>query len=406
MNDVFISHVEEDDSVALETAQSLEAAGYSTWYYERDSLPGLSHLLQTGRGIEQSQAVIVLISAGSLSSWQVDREIDHAHECGKPFVPLLLDIKHVEFQNRQPKWRMAMGTTASIQIPPQGISAVVPRIIRGLEALGIKPARSNLTVTRDKTSIEKEKNKAGSTHIAQADLGQSVQANRYRANEYLDRRPNNNARESGSTLGSGRQTRRKNILFLGLAVALVVVAAGSVWGVYKWQAAEHARRQAILEAEEARHKKEQRQAELRRQQEEQQAELRLQQERQRQAQMERQQRQTAGFGEQRYVPSSRQTQQQQLQQEWQQRSWQAQDQRRRQESQRLAQEEQRTQREQERQRLAEVERQRRQQESQERQRLAQEEQQRRQKEAEEREAQRQRDQLLRGGVDTFKRLLR
>ncbi len=37
---IFISHVEEDSSIALRIASALEAKGYSTWYYERDSVPG------------------------------------------------------------------------------------------------------------------------------------------------------------------------------------------------------------------------------------------------------------------------------------------------------------------------------------------------------------------------------
>jgi hypothetical protein len=43
MSDVFISHAEEDVSVALELAQGLRAAGYSTWCYEEDgALAGMS----------------------------------------------------------------------------------------------------------------------------------------------------------------------------------------------------------------------------------------------------------------------------------------------------------------------------------------------------------------------------
>jgi len=39
MNEIFISHAEEDEAVASELAQGLEAAGYTTWYFERDGLP-------------------------------------------------------------------------------------------------------------------------------------------------------------------------------------------------------------------------------------------------------------------------------------------------------------------------------------------------------------------------------
>lgn len=137
MSDIFISHVEEDEGIAQEIARGLESAGYTTWYYERDGVPGLSYLVQTGQAIEKSKAFVLVISRDSLGSKQITKEVDRAHECGKPFIPLLRDVTHVEFQNRQPEWRQAIGTATSIRIPPEGISAILPRIVKGLKALGI-----------------------------------------------------------------------------------------------------------------------------------------------------------------------------------------------------------------------------------------------------------------------------
>jgi len=51
MSHIFISHVEEDKEVVALLAQELEAAGYQTWYYTRDSLPGSSYLVQTERAL-------------------------------------------------------------------------------------------------------------------------------------------------------------------------------------------------------------------------------------------------------------------------------------------------------------------------------------------------------------------
>ncbi|MEX1257777.1 MAG: toll/interleukin-1 receptor domain-containing protein [Gemmatimonadota bacterium] len=62
MRDIFISHVEEDFPVVQELAQGLEAAGYSTWYYERDSGAGPSCLLQTRDAIMSAQAVLLLVA--------------------------------------------------------------------------------------------------------------------------------------------------------------------------------------------------------------------------------------------------------------------------------------------------------------------------------------------------------
>lgn len=81
-------------------------------------------------------AVVLVISRDSLGSKQITKEVDRAHECGKPFIPLLRDVTHVEFQNRQPEWRQAIGTATSIRIPPEGVSAILPRIITGTQGFG------------------------------------------------------------------------------------------------------------------------------------------------------------------------------------------------------------------------------------------------------------------------------
>jgi cell division septation protein DedD len=139
MNYIFISHVEEDADVALEIALGLEKAGYKTWCYEIDSVPGTSYLIQTGQAVEQAKAIVVVISPHSISSRQVTKEVVRAHESGAEFIPILRGIKHIEFQNRQPEWREAIGAATSISIPSEGISSVLPRIIKGLEALDVSP---------------------------------------------------------------------------------------------------------------------------------------------------------------------------------------------------------------------------------------------------------------------------
>ncbi len=139
MSDVFISHVEEDKDVALEIARALNAAGYTTWCYEEDNDPGVSYLTQIGEAIEACHAVVLVISPESLGSDQVTREVEFSHDSRKRLIPVLRGISHVEFQNRRATWRVALGTASSIQIPPKGASAIVPRIVRGLQGLGVKP---------------------------------------------------------------------------------------------------------------------------------------------------------------------------------------------------------------------------------------------------------------------------
>jgi hypothetical protein len=139
MSHIFIAHVEEDAEIALKIALSLEEAGYKTWFYEIDSVPGPSYIVRTGESVAQSQAVVVIISPHSLGSSQVTKEVVRAHESDKRFIPILKDITHSEFQQRQPEWREAIGSATSIRIPPDGIEAAMPLIIEGVRLLGIKP---------------------------------------------------------------------------------------------------------------------------------------------------------------------------------------------------------------------------------------------------------------------------
>src|SRR5437867_2424964 len=140
MADIFISHVEEDASLAIGIAQALERRGFTAWYYERDTVPGRSYLLQIGEEIDACSAVILLISSHSLGSYQVTQEVIWAYEGTKPFLPLLIDVSHGEFQMRQPEWRAALGATASLRIPHEGIQPIVSQLVKGLTALGIHSA--------------------------------------------------------------------------------------------------------------------------------------------------------------------------------------------------------------------------------------------------------------------------
>lgn len=139
MSHIFIAHVEEDADVALEIVLGLEEIGYRTWCYEVDSMAGASYLVQTGQAVEGSHAVVLVISPNSLGSSQVTKEVVRAHESGKYFLPVLRNITHPEFQQRQPEWREAVGSATSIRIPQEGVTEILGNIIDGLKSLGIHP---------------------------------------------------------------------------------------------------------------------------------------------------------------------------------------------------------------------------------------------------------------------------
>src|ERR1043166_491966 len=89
MTHAFISYVEEDSAVAEAVAAALAAKGRTSWRYQTNSIPGPSYLAQASRAISSSQVFVLIISDESLRSQQVSREVDFAHEAGRPFVPVL-----------------------------------------------------------------------------------------------------------------------------------------------------------------------------------------------------------------------------------------------------------------------------------------------------------------------------
>ena len=67
--------------------------GYSSWLYERDVLPGVSYLVQTGDAIAACSAFMLLLTPRSLGSNQVGVEVVRAFEEGKPIFPLRYDLQ-------------------------------------------------------------------------------------------------------------------------------------------------------------------------------------------------------------------------------------------------------------------------------------------------------------------------
>ena len=134
MTHAFISYVEEDSAVAEAVAAALAAKGLTSWRYQTNSIPGPSYLAQASRAISSSQVFVLIISDESLRSQQVSREVDFAHEAGRPFVPVLHGISHAEFQKRQPSWRMAVGTATTIRLQQPFSDFCLQRICAGVEA--------------------------------------------------------------------------------------------------------------------------------------------------------------------------------------------------------------------------------------------------------------------------------
>lgn len=141
MIDIFLSHVEEDRALAEEVAHALEEAGYTTWYYERDSPPCTPYLVTIGRAITQCRALLVIVSQASLEDGhQITTEVFQAYEGQKRFLPVLVGVRFDDYRDRKPEWHIAAAGAVAVTVPPEGVAAIAPMLVRGLREAGIPPS--------------------------------------------------------------------------------------------------------------------------------------------------------------------------------------------------------------------------------------------------------------------------
>lgn len=75
---VFISHSHSDALLAARVSKALEGNGLEVWDPDRELLPGDNWALEVSRALEESEAMIVLLTPAAMESPYVRREIEYA----------------------------------------------------------------------------------------------------------------------------------------------------------------------------------------------------------------------------------------------------------------------------------------------------------------------------------------
>jgi hypothetical protein len=75
---VFLSYAPSDRKVAKELAAHLEKAGHNVWFADDALFPGQNIALETGKALDRSEAMVVLLSPEALKSGSVQQEIGFA----------------------------------------------------------------------------------------------------------------------------------------------------------------------------------------------------------------------------------------------------------------------------------------------------------------------------------------
>jgi hypothetical protein len=88
---LFISYASRDRQRVIEIVAAIESLGVTVWRDGREILGGENYGVDIVRGIQHSQALVLMCSAASMRSRNVKQEIQLAWCYGKPYLPLLLD---------------------------------------------------------------------------------------------------------------------------------------------------------------------------------------------------------------------------------------------------------------------------------------------------------------------------
>ncbi len=75
---VFLSHAHTDAPLAARVCKALTESGLEVWDSDRDLLPGDNWAGEVARALEESEAMVVLLTPAAASSPYVKREIEYA----------------------------------------------------------------------------------------------------------------------------------------------------------------------------------------------------------------------------------------------------------------------------------------------------------------------------------------
>jgi len=125
---VFLSHSASERSLAMDLASRLSAAGFRVWHGE-EVPPGDNWALAVGKALEDSDAMVVLLSPDAVKSQAVGREIEYALSSPRFKNRLLPVVVKPTLGIPWILWRLPM-----IQLRDQP-GADVDRIVEGVRKL-------------------------------------------------------------------------------------------------------------------------------------------------------------------------------------------------------------------------------------------------------------------------------
>jgi hypothetical protein len=88
---VFLSYASQDTEIANTVCQELESRGVRCWIAPRDVAPGALYADAIVRAINESKALLIVLSQSAVASSHVGREIERAASKRKQIIALRID---------------------------------------------------------------------------------------------------------------------------------------------------------------------------------------------------------------------------------------------------------------------------------------------------------------------------
>jgi TolB-like protein/tetratricopeptide (TPR) repeat protein len=91
VHDVFVSYASQDATIANSIVGTLEKNGVTCWIAPRDVTPGALYADGIIRAINEAKVLVLVLSASSIASKHVGKEVERASSKGRPIIALKVD---------------------------------------------------------------------------------------------------------------------------------------------------------------------------------------------------------------------------------------------------------------------------------------------------------------------------
>lgn len=150
--DVFLCNVSTNSATALKLSRLLEQHRLTTWFYQRDAVPGLSFRRQVTGAIHRAGAAVLVISEAAIRSEEFAEQVRTLGESHCPVVPLLVDISADDLNRRPVSWRSLLRSRDFIEVPDEQLRSVEAALLQTLQRLGRNPSAAAIPAPRSNNS--------------------------------------------------------------------------------------------------------------------------------------------------------------------------------------------------------------------------------------------------------------